>query len=247
VSANQDDIIQIDNVTKSFGKIKALQGVSVTVKRGEVVVIIGPSGSGKSTLLRCINMLEHPNSGNIIVDGISVMNKDTDINVVREEVGIVFQQFNLFPHLTVLENVMLAQRIVRKRKREEARQIAEQQLIYVGIPEKAEAFPHELSGGQQQRVAIARALAMNPKIMLFDEPTSALDPEMIKEVLDVMVALAKAGMTMVVVSHEMGFVKAAAHRIVFMDQGRIIEEGTPEAFFQNPREERTRAFLSKIL
>ena len=247
MSANQDDIIQIDNVTKSFGKIKALQGVSVTVKRGEVVVIIGPSGSGKSTLLRCINMLEHPNSGNIIVDGISVMNKDTDINVVREEVGIVFQQFNLFPHLTVLENVMLAQRIVRKRKREEARQIAEQQLIYVGIPEKAEAFPHELSGGQQQRVAIARALAMNPKIMLFDEPTSALDPEMIKEVLDVMVALAKAGMTMVVVSHEMGFVKAAAHRIVFMDQGRIIEEGTPEAFFQNPREERTRAFLSKIL
>ena len=247
MSANQDDIIQIDNVTKSFGKIKALQGVSVTVKRGEVVVIIGPSGSGKSTLLRCINMLEHPNSGNIIVDGISVMNKDTDINVVREEVGIVFQQFNLFPHLTVLENVMLAQRIVRKRKREEARQIAEQQLIYVGIPEKAEAFPHELSGGQQQRVAIARALAMNPKIMLFDEPTSALDPEMIKEVLDVMVALAKAGMTMVVVSHEMGFVRAAAERIVFMDQGRIIEEGTPDAFFNNPREERTRAFLSKIL
>ncbi len=247
MSANQDDIIQIDNVFKSFGKIKALQGVSVSVKRGEVVVIIGPSGSGKSTLLRCINMLEHPNSGNIIVDGISVMHKDTDINVVREEVGIVFQQFNLFPHLTVIENVMLAQRIVRKRKREEAKQIAEQQLKYVGIPEKADAFPHELSGGQQQRVAIARALAMNPKIMLFDEPTSALDPEMIKEVLDVMVALAKAGMTMVVVSHEMGFVRAAAHRIVFMDQGRIIEEGTPEEFFNNPREERTRAFLGKIL
>ncbi len=246
MSANQDDIIQIDNVFKSFGKIKALQGVSTTVKRGEVLVIIGPSGSGKSTLLRCINMLEHPDSGNIIVDGISVMHKDTDINVVREEVGIVFQQFNLFPHLTVIENIMLAQRIVRKRKREEARQIAEQQLKYVGIPEKAEAFPHELSGGQQQRVAIARALAMNPKIMLFDEPTSALDPEMIKEVLDVMVALAKAGMTMVVVSHEMGFVRAAAHRIVFMDQGRIIEEGTPEEFFNNPREERTRA-LSKIL
>ncbi|OGN93010.1 MAG: peptide ABC transporter ATP-binding protein [Chloroflexi bacterium RBG_13_50_21] len=247
MSADQDDIIQIDNVFKSFGKIKALQGVSTTVKRGEVLVIIGPSGSGKSTLLRCINMLEHPDRGNIIVDGFSMMHKATDINIIRAEVGIVFQQFNLFPHLTVIENIMLAQRIVRKRKREEAKQIAEQQLKYVGIPEKADAFPHELSGGQQQRVAIARALAMNPKIMLFDEPTSALDPEMIKEVLDVMVALAKAGMTMVVVSHEMGFVRAAAHRIVFMDQGRIIEEGTPEAFFNNPREERTRAFLSKIL
>ncbi len=247
MSDDQEVIIQIDNVTKSFGKIKALQGVSITVARGEVLVIIGPSGSGKSTLLRCINMLERPDSGSIIVDGNSMMHRDTDINIVRAEVGIVFQQFNLFPHLTVIENIMLAQRIVRKRKREEAKQIAEQQLKYVGIPEKADAFPHELSGGQQQRVAIARALAMNPKIMLFDEPTSALDPEMIKEVLDVMVALAKAGMTMVVVSHEMGFVRAAAQRIVFMDQGRIIEEGTPEAFFQNPREERTRAFLSKIL
>ncbi len=247
MSVDQDTIIQIDNVVKSFGKIKALQGVSITVKRGEVLVVIGPSGSGKSTMLRCINMLEHPDSGNIVVDGISVVDKATDINIVRAEVGIVFQQFNLFPHLTVLENVMLAQRIVRKRKREECKENAERQLKYVGIPEKADAFPHELSGGQQQRVAIARALAMNPKIMLFDEPTSALDPEMIKEVLDVMVALAKGGMTMVVVSHEMGFVKAAAHRIVFMDQGRIIEEGTPEAFFSNPREERTRAFLSKIL
>jgi polar amino acid transport system ATP-binding protein len=247
VNADQDIIIQIDNVTKSFGKIHALQGVSVLVKRGEVVVIIGPSGSGKSTLLRCINMLEHPNSGNIIVDGVSVMHKDTNINIVREEVGIVFQQFNLFPHLTVLENVLLAQRIVRKRKRNEATKIAIQQLEYVGIPEKADAFPHELSGGQQQRVAIARALAMNPRIMLFDEPTSALDPEMIKEVLDVMINLAKGGMTMVVVSHEMGFVRAAADRIVFMDQGKIIEEGTPQEFFENPREERSRAFLSKIL
>jgi polar amino acid transport system ATP-binding protein len=247
VNADQDIIIQIDNVTKSFGKIHALQGVSVSVKRGEVVVIIGPSGSGKSTLLRCINMLEHPNSGNIIVDGVSVMHKDTNINIVREEVGIVFQQFNLFPHLTVLENVLLAQRIVRKRKRNEATKIAIQQLEYVGIPEKADAFPHELSGGQQQRVAIARALAMNPRIMLFDEPTSALDPEMIKEVLDVMINLAKGGMTMVVVSHEMGFVRAAADRIVFMDQGKIIEEGTPQEFFENPREERSRAFLSKIL
>jgi polar amino acid transport system ATP-binding protein len=247
VSTSPDDIIQINDVYKSFGKIKALQGVSTNVKRGEVLVIIGPSGSGKSTLLRCINMLEHPDSGNIIVDGISVMHKDTDINVVRAEVGIVFQQFNLFPHLSVLENIVLAQRIVRKRKPDESRQIAMQQLQYVGIPEKAESFPAQLSGGQQQRVAIARALAMNPRIMLFDEPTSALDPEMIKEVLDVMVALAKGGMTMVVVSHEMGFVRAAADRIVFMDFGRIIEEGSPDSFFNNPREERTQAFLSKIL
>ena len=247
MNTDQDVIIQIDNVSKSFGKIKALQGVSTTVKRGEVLVVIGPSGSGKSTLLRCINMLERPDRGQIIVDGVSVMHKETNINAVRAEVGIVFQQFNLFPHLTVLENIVLAQHIVRKRKREEAKQIAHKQLEYVGIPEKADAFPIQLSGGQQQRVAIARALAMNPKIMLFDEPTSALDPEMIKEVLDVMVALAKEGMTMVVVSHEMGFVRAAAHRIVFMDQGRIIEEGTPDSFFQNPHEERTRTFLSKIL
>lgn len=247
MSADPEYIIQIDNIFKSFGKIKALQGVSIAVKRGEVLVVIGPSGSGKSTLLRCINMLEHPDSGNIIVDGNSMMHRETNVNLVRAEVGMVFQQFNLFPHLTVLENIILAQRIVRKRKREDAKQNAEQQLKYVGIPEKADAFPSELSGGQQQRVAIARALAMNPKIMLFDEPTSALDPEMIKEVLDVMVALAKAGMTMVVVSHEMGFVRAAAERIVFMDQGRIIEEGTPEEFFNNPREERTQAFLSKIL
>lgn len=244
---NQDIIIQIDNVTKSFGKIKALQGVSTTVKRGEVLVIIGPSGSGKSTLLRCINVLEYPDGGHIFVDGIPVMHKQTNINAVRAEVGIVFQQFNLFPHLTVLENIMLAQRVVRGRERSEAEQVARQQLKHVGIPEKAEAYPGQLSGGQQQRVAIARALAMNPKIMLFDEPTSALDPEMIKEVLDVMVALAKEGMTMVVVSHEMGFARAAADRIVFMDEGCIIEEGTPDAFFNNPREERTKAFLNKIL
>jgi len=247
VSTSPDPIIQIDNVFKNFGKIKALQGVSTTVTRGEVLVIIGPSGSGKSTLLRCINMLEHPDSGNIVVDGLSVMHKDTNINQVRAEVGIVFQQFNLFPHLSVLENIMLAQRIVRKRKPEEAKQVALQQLKYVGIPEKADAFPAQLSGGQQQRVAIARSLAMNPRIMLFDEPTSALDPEMIKEVLDVMVELAKGGMTMVVVSHEMGFVRAAADRILFMDQGRMIEEGSPDSFFNNPREERTQAFLSKIL
>jgi len=243
----RDVIIQIDNVTKSFGKTRALQGVSASIRRGEVLVIIGPSGSGKSTLLRCINVLENPDSGHIVVDGISVMHKRTNINSVRAEVGMVFQQFNLFPHLTVLDNIMLAQRIVRGRGREEAEQLARQQLKHVGIPEKADSFPEQLSGGQQQRVAIARALAMNPKIMLFDEPTSALDPEMIKEVLDVMVALAKEGMTMVVVSHEMGFARAAADRIIFMDQGRIVEEGTPDVFFTDPREERTKAFLSKIL
>ncbi len=244
---DQDVIIQIDHVTKSFGKIHALKGVSTTVKRGEVLVIIGPSGSGKSTLLRCINMLEFPDSGQIMVDGIPVMHKATNINAVRAEVGMVFQQFNLFPHLTVLENVILAQRVVRKRKREEAEQIALQQLKHVGIPEKANSYPGELSGGQQQRVAIARALAMNPKIMLFDEPTSALDPEMIKEVLDVMLALAKEGMTMVVVSHEMGFTRAAANRVVFMDMGKIVEEGSPDSIFKNPTEERTRLFLSQIL
>jgi polar amino acid transport system ATP-binding protein len=244
---DRDDIIQIENVAKSFGKIKALRGVSTTVKRGEVLVIIGPSGSGKSTLLRCINMLEFPDSGHIVVDGIPVMHKQTNINAVRAEVGMVFQQFNLFPHLTVLENVTLAQRVVRQRGSEEAQRIARQQLKHVGIPEKADAYPGELSGGQQQRVAIARALAMNPKIMLFDEPTSALDPEMIKEVLDVMLTLAKEGMTMVVVSHEMGFARAAANRIVFMDMGQIVEEGTPDIFFKNPTEDRTRQFLSQIL
>ncbi len=244
---DQDVIIQIDHITKSFGKIHALKGVSTTVKRGEVLVIIGPSGSGKSTLLRCINMLEFPDSGQIMVDGIPVMHKATNINAVRAEVGMVFQQFNLFPHLTVIENVILAQRVVRKRKREEAQQIALQQLKHVGIPEKANSYPGELSGGQQQRVAIARALAMNPKIMLFDEPTSALDPEMIKEVLDVMLALAKEGMTMVVVSHEMGFTRAAANRVVFMDMGKIVEEGSPDTIFKNPTEERTRLFLSQIL
>ncbi len=244
---DQEVIIQIENVVKTFGKTRALQGVSTTVKRGEVLVIIGPSGSGKSTLLRCINVLENPDSGHIVVDGIPVMHKRTNINAVRAEVGMVFQQFNLFPHLTVLGNIILAQKIVRGRKQQEAKTIAIEQLKRVGIPEKADSYPGELSGGQQQRVAIARALAMNPKIMLFDEPTSALDPEMIKEVLDVMVALAKEGMTMVVVSHEMGFARAAADRIVFMDQGRIVEEGNPTTFFNNPTEERTKAFLSKIL
>jgi polar amino acid transport system ATP-binding protein len=247
VNKNKDIIIRIENISKSFGKINALMGVSMTVERGEVLVIIGPSGSGKSTLLRCINMLEFPDCGHIEVDGIPVMHKQTNINAVRAEVGMVFQQFNLFPHLTVLENVMLAQKVVRKRSNEEAEQVARKQLAHVGIPEKANSYPGELSGGQQQRVAIARSLAMNPKIMLFDEPTSALDPEMIKEVLDVMLALAKEGMTMVVVSHEMGFTQAAAKRVIFMDEGRIIEEGAPDVIFKNPSETRTKTFLSKIL
>ena len=248
MAANENDvIITIENVTKNFGKSHALRGVTTSVKRGEVLMIIGPSGSGKSTLLRCINMLELPDTGTIMVDGISVTDKKTNINEIRAEVGMVFQQFNLFPHLSVLENIMLAQKVIRKRTPEEAEKIARQQLKHVGIPEKADAYPNELSGGQQQRVAIARALAMNPRIMLFDEPTSALDPEMIKEVLDVMVSLAKEGMTMVVVSHEMGFAKAAANRIVFMDQGKIVEEGSPEEFFSNPKSDRTKAFLSKIL
>jgi polar amino acid transport system ATP-binding protein len=242
-----EPIIQIENVHKHFGKVYALCGVSVTVPRGEVLLIIGPSGSGKSTLLRCINALEYPDSGQVVVDGIPVTHKRTNINAVRAEVGIVFQQFNLFPHLTALQNITLAQRIVRKRTPAESERIARALLTKVGIPEKADAYPAQLSGGQQQRVAIARALAMNPKVMLFDEPTSALDPEMIKEVLDTMIALAREGMTMVVVSHEMGFARAAAHRAIFMDEGRIVECGSPDDIFNCPREERTRLFLSKIL
>jgi polar amino acid transport system ATP-binding protein len=242
-----DPIIQIENVHKHFGKLHALRGVSLSVERGEVLVVIGPSGSGKSTMLRCINGLEYVDSGRVIVDGIPVTHAATNINAVRAEVGIVFQQFNLFPHLCVLENLTLAQRIVRKRAEAESKQTARSLLAKVGISEKAENFPAQLSGGQQQRVAIARALAMNPKIMLFDEPTSALDPEMIKEVLDTMMLLAKEGMTMVVVSHEMGFARAAANRIVFMDEGTIIEDTSPEQLFSNPREERTKMFLSKIL
>ncbi len=242
-----DDIIIVQDLHKRFGRIEAVKGVNLRVKRGEVVVIIGPSGSGKSTLLRCINHLETPTSGEIWVDGIHLTHHQTDINRVRAEVGMVFQLFNLFPHLTVLENVMLAQRVVRKRSKEEAERIAREQLARVGIPEQAEKYPSQLSGGQQQRVAIARALAMNPKIMLFDEPTSALDPEMIKEVLDVMLELAREGMTMLVVTHEMGFARAAADRLIFMDYGQIIEEGTPEKFFTNPEHERLKLFLSKIL
>ena len=241
------DIIVIKDLVKHFGLVRAVDGVSLSVPQGKVVVIIGPSGSGKSTVLRCINHLETPTRGEIWVDGIRLTHDHENINAIRAEVGMVFQQFNLFPHLTALENITLAQHIVRKRSRAVAGQIAREQLERVGIPEKADAYPSQLSGGQQQRVAIARALAMNPKIMLFDEPTSALDPEMIKEVLDVMLGLAKEGMTMVVVSHEMGFVRNAADQIVFMDQGLIVERGAPREFFEHPREPRTRAFLSQIL
>jgi polar amino acid transport system ATP-binding protein len=243
-------IIQIRNVHKRFhtlrGTVHALNNVSLEVKPGEVVVVVGPSGSGKSTMLRCINRLEAVDSGDIVVDGIPLKGA-RNINQVRAEVGMVFQQFNLFPDRTALGNIALAQRVVRGRKKGEAISRAHDLLAKVGIPEKADSYPAQLSGGQQQRVAIARALAMDPKIMLFDEPTSALDPEMIKEVLDVMLALAKEGMTMVVVSHEMGFARAAADRAVFMDDGVIVEEGTPDVIFSHPTHERTQLFLSKIL
>ncbi len=243
---NKEPIIILENVHKRFGYVHALRGVTLHVHPAEVVVVIGPSGSGKSTMLRCINHLETIDSGYIVVDGIP-LDRAKNINKVRTEVGMVFQLFNLFPHLTALENIILAQKVVRKRGEDEAQQIAADLLRKVGIPEKASSYPSQLSGGQQQRVAIARALAMQPKIMLFDEPTSALDPEMIKEVLDVMHDLAKEGMTMVVVSHEMGFAKAAADRMIFMDEGNIVEEASPEELYDNPKHERTKLFLSKIL
>ncbi len=239
-------IIQVRNVHKYFDKVHALRGVDLDVKPGEVVLILGPSGSGKSTLLRCINRLEEFDQGSIVVDGIPLDSAE-NINAVRAEVGIVFQQFNLFPHLKVIENLTLAQVVIRKRDKKEATRIGIELLNKVGIPEKADNYPLQLSGGQQQRVAIARALAMNPKIMLFDEPTSALDPEMIQEVLDVMLALAKEGMTMVVVSHEMGFARAAADRAILMDDGKIIEQAPPEILFTNPKHKRTKEFLSKVL
>ena len=240
-------MIEVRDIYKSFGKVKALNGVNASIKRGEVVVIIGPSGSGKSTFLRCLNHLEKIDRGSILIDRIPLTESKTNIHKAREEIGMVFQQFNLFPHLTVLRNITLAQIKVRKRSQAEAERIARDLLAKVGIPEKADNYPFQLSGGQQQRVAIARALAMQPKIMLFDEPTSALDPEMIGEVLEVMKNLAREGMTMVVVSHEMGFAKEVADRVIFMDEGKIIEEGTPDRLFEHPREERTRTFLSKVL
>jgi polar amino acid transport system ATP-binding protein len=242
-----DPIIKVIDLYKHFGQVKALNGVSLEVQRGSVVVIIGPSGSGKSTLLRCMNRLEVPSGGEIWIDGEKITGNEKQLNTVRAEIGMVFQLFNLFPHLSVVENITLAQKTVRKRNKDEATQIALEKLDRVGILEKANVFPRQLSGGQQQRVAIARALAMDPKIMLFDEPTSALDPEMIKEVLDVMLDLAREGMTMVVVTHEMGFARAAADEIIFMDEGLIVEQTTPEGLFTNPREERTKLFLSQIL
>ena len=242
----EEPIIQIKNAYKNFGHVVAVYDVSLDIAIGEVLVIIGPSGGGKSTLLRCINRLEVIDKGEIIVDGVSVTNPK-NINIIRAEIGIVFQLFNLFPHLTALENITLAQRVVRKRSTKEAIEIAHHQLKKVGIGEKWNSYPSQLSGGQQQRVAIARSLAMDPKIMLFDEPTSALDPEMIKEVLDVMLDLAQEGMTMVVVSHAMGFVRAAADRVAFLDFGRLVELTTPEQLYNNPGTERTKEFLSQIL
>lgn len=247
MTEEKDHIIVIKDLYKYFGDVKALNGVSLTVERGKVVVIIGPSGSGKSTMLRCINHLETPTRGEIFIDGQFITGAPKQLNEARAEIGMVFQLFNLFPHLTALENVTLAQKIVRGRSKAEATEIAMQQLRHVGIPEKADAYPRKLSGGQQQRVAIARALAMNPKIMLFDEPTSALDPEMIKEVLDVMLDLAREGMTMVCVTHEMGFARSAADEVIFMDDGLIVEHTTPHGLFNNPQHDRTKLFLSQIL
>ena len=243
-------MIEVKNVYKTFyvpHEVNALVDITTSIRSGEVVVVIGPSGSGKSTFLRCLNHLETATSGQILIENVDILNRKTDINKVRAEVGMVFQSFNLFPHKTVLENVTLAQRVVRKRSKQASLDKAMQLLDKVDIRDKAGVYPDQLSGGQQQRVAIARALAMEPKVMLFDEPTSALDPEMIGEVLDVMKALAKEGMTMIVVTHEMGFAREVADRVIFMDEGAIVEVGTPEHFFKNPSHDRTKLFLSQIL
>jgi general L-amino acid transport system ATP-binding protein len=245
--ATRRPLIEIDHVDKFFGDFQALRDINVQVAEQEVVVIIGPSGSGKSTLIRCINRLEEHDAGRILVDGIELSNDIRNIAEIRRETGMVFQSFNLFPHLSVLDNITLAPRKVRKMSRAKADELGMQLLAQVKIPEQARKFPGQLSGGQQQRVAIARALAMNPKVMLFDEPTSALDPEMINEVLDTMKELAKGGMTMMVVTHEMGFAREVADRVVFMEAGQIVEVGTPEHFFTAPREDRTKLFLSQIL
>nr|WP_325190367.1 amino acid ABC transporter ATP-binding protein [uncultured Selenomonas sp.] len=239
-------MIEIRGLRKSFGSDEVLKGIDLSIEEKEVVVIIGPSGSGKSTLLRCMNHLEEPTEGEVVVDGIT-LSSEANINKVREEVGMVFQRFNLFPHMTVLENIMLAPLRVKRIDSMQAEQTARELLARVGLAEKADAYPDNLSGGQQQRVAIARALAMHPKVMLFDEPTSALDPEMVGEVLDVMRALAQEGMTMVIVTHEMGFAREVGDRLLFVDEGRIIEWGTPREVFEHPKEERTRIFLSKVL
>lgn len=240
-------MIEVKNLHKNFGDLKVLKGISTYVKEQEVVVVIGPSGSGKSTFLRCLNLLEEPTSGEIIIDGVNLLDRDTDINKVRQKLGMVFQRFNLFPHMTALENICLAPMKVKGLSKEEAQEIARSLLKKVGLSDKEDYLPDQLSGGQQQRVAIARALAMQPKIMLFDEPTSALDPEMVGEVLAVMKDLAKEGMTMVVVTHEMGFAKEVGDRVIFMDEGVILEEGTPQELFNNPKHPRAQSFLSKIL
>jgi ABC-type polar amino acid transport system ATPase subunit len=240
-------VVKVKKVNKYFGHLHVLRDLSLDVTRGEVVVVIGPSGSGKSTLLRCLNYLEPVQSGEIWIDGIRLDHHKTNIRAVRAEVGIVFQSFNLFPHLTALRNVMLAPLVVRKRPEVEVRQAAVAMLTKVGLQEKVDAYPSQLSGGQQQRVAIARALAMEPKLMLFDEVTSALDPELVREVLDVMKQLARDGMTMIVVTHEMGFAREVADRVIFMDEGRIVEEGTAAGIFDHPKNQRTKEFLGKIL
>lgn len=240
-------MIQVKNLHKSFGDLKVLNGINTLIKEQEVVVVIGPSGSGKSTFLRCLNLLEEPTSGEIIVNGENLLAKETDINKVRQGLGMVFQRFNLFPHMTALENISISPMKVKGLSKEKAREIARKLLKKVGLSDKENYYPDQLSGGQQQRVAIARALAMQPKIMLFDEPTSALDPEMVGEVLAVMKDLAKDGMTMVVVTHEMGFAREVGDRVLFMDEGVIVEEGNPEDLFANPKHPRTKSFLSKIL
>jgi ABC-type polar amino acid transport system ATPase subunit len=240
-------VIEVNNLTKSYGNLEVLKGISATIEKNEVVCVIGPSGSGKSTFLRCINLLETPTGGSVFIDGEKINTKNADINKIRQKLGMVFQNFNLFPHMTTVENVMIGQVKVNKTDKTAARKQALELLKTVGLEDKADVYPGSLSGGQKQRAAIARALAMKPEIMLFDEPTSALDPEMVGEVLEVMRELAHQGMTMVIVTHEMGFAKEVADRVLFMDEGLIVEEGSPEEIFGNPRNERTKSFLSKVL
>ena len=240
-------MIKVTNLVKNFGDVEVLKGIDEHISKGEVVVVIGPSGSGKSTFLRCLNLLETPTSGDIYIDDELITGKGVNVNAIRKKMGMVFQQFNLFPHLTILENITIAQKLVNKTNKKDAIEKAEMLLSKVGLLDKRNAYPAQLSGGQKQRVAIARALAMDPEIMLFDEPTSALDPEMVGEVLDVMKGLAKHGMTMVCVTHEMGFAKEVGTRVLFMDEGVIMEQGTPEQIFENPQNERTKSFLSKVL
>lgn len=240
-------MIKIKNLEKTYGDLKVLKGISTDIKEGEVISIIGPSGSGKSTFLRCINRLEEPTDGEIDIEGENIVSPKVDINKIREKVGMVFQHFNLFPHKTVLENITIGPIKLKKTSQEEAEKIAISLLDKVGLADKKDVYPNKLSGGQKQRVAIARALAMNPKVILFDEPTSALDPEMIGEVLEVMKDLAREGMTMIVVTHEMGFARTVANRVFFMDQGTILEDGSPKEIFENPKEERTKEFLDKVL